>query len=194
MADGCPSLTLVVGNILCRSCSITTFHVLDVRMVGKEVATLLQGNGMRMHLTQGSPVVLRQATNAMLYMQFILPYHRCARLSEQVIVVEQRPCDGVLYCQHGYNRRITLYTFEHLLEGVTANQLYLLALIILVGCDVVERPYLSLYCNSLHLLFLSNIYLKKIPLSLCVCEAGHILCFYVLSFYIRPCASQFSAK
>jgi len=40
---------------------------------------------------------------------------------------------------------------EHLFEGAAANQLNLFPLEVKVCRDVVERPYQSLYCNSLHI-------------------------------------------
>ena len=73
-----------------------------------------------------------------------------ARVSQQLIVVEQATSDGVLNGSHTNHRRVLVNTFVYLLKRLTAEQLKLLALEVLVGGDVVKRTYLALYSYSFH--------------------------------------------
>jgi hypothetical protein len=79
-------------------------------------------------------------------------YHRRARVAQQLIVMQQRTRNRVLYGQHTDGSRILLDTLEHLFEGGTADELYLFSLEIQVRRNVVERPRQSLYGNPLHIL------------------------------------------
>jgi hypothetical protein len=81
----------------------------------------------------------------------MLSHYRGAAVAQQLIVVQQRSGNGILNGGHAYDGWILLYAGIHLLEGLTAYQLQLLALEILMGCNVVKRPYLSLYGYSLHI-------------------------------------------
>ena len=80
----------------------------------------------------------------------MLTYHRCTTVAQQFVVVQQTSCYRILDGGHTYHRWVLTHTLIHLFKGVAANQLQLFSLEILMGGNVVERPYLSLYCNSLH--------------------------------------------
>ena len=75
--------------------------------------------------------------------------------------MQQRPGNGIFYGYHTYDGRIGFDFREYFFESGTAYQLYLFTLEILMGGYVVERPYVSLYCNSLH----KYIFLRKSPAS-----------------------------
>ena len=77
-----------------------------------------------------------------------------ARVAQQLIVVQQASGNGILYGEHTYHRRIILHVGEDILEGGTADQLYLFTLEKQMCRDIVKRSYQSLYCYSLHILFI----------------------------------------
>ena len=109
---------------------------------------------VRVHLLKRVPIVLGQTTDAMFDVQLVLSHHRSTRGAKQFVIVEQASGYGVLYGCHANYGRITAHIVEHLLEGGAAYQLYLLALEILVGGNVVEGALKALYGNSLHIGFL----------------------------------------
>ena len=102
-------------------------------------------------------------------MELVLSDNGRMRIPQQFVVVQQRACDCILNGEHADGCRILLEVLKDLLEGCTADQLYLFTLEIQVCRDIVERPYLSLNGNSLHILLLPFFFrLTKIPLSLYV--------------------------
>ena len=96
------------------------------------------------------PVVFWQATDGMGDMQFMLAYYRGARVAQQLVVMQQAACYSVLYRNHANSSGVFSQMREHLLEGGAAEKLYLLALVVLMCSNVVERPYDALYCNPFH--------------------------------------------
>ena len=121
-------------------------------MIGKKLTALHQSHRMRMNFLEGTPVIIRQAADAMLYMKFMFSHNSRAALPQQLIVVKQTSRNRILYgtdTNHGW---IALDILKHPFEGGATYQLYLLTLEILMGSDVVERSQLSLYCYSLHCL------------------------------------------
>ena len=92
----------------------------------------------------------------------MLAHHGGVALAQQLIVVKQAARYGVLDGANADNGRVALDVLKHLLEGGATDKLYLLALEILMGGDVVERPQLALYCYSLHcVVLLIYAYLTK---------------------------------
>jgi hypothetical protein len=65
--------------------------------------------------------------------------------------VQQRACYSVLDSQHADGCRVLLDRLKHLLEGGATYQLYLLILEKQMCCNVVKRPYQSLYRYSFHI-------------------------------------------
>ena len=186
VADGGASALHSLGYHLCRSGRVFRLHILKLWVLSQEVATLHQRHWVRVHLGDGVPVVLRQATDAVSDVQLVLAHHRSAAVAQQLVVVQQRARDGILDGQHADGGGVLTHLVEHLFEGSAAYQLYLFALEVKVCRDIVERPYQSLYCYSLHysisifilLFFYFSILKKQVPLSLC-CEAGP--CFFIPS-------------
>jgi hypothetical protein len=81
--------------------------------------------------------------------------------------VEQAAGDGVFDGGHTDAGGVALDILEHLFKSGTADELNLFTLEVLVCGDVVERPELSLYGYSLHILFLIlKSYIRKSPTSL----------------------------
>ena len=152
----------MAADVRRRARRVFSLHGFHLGMAGKKGAALRESHGMGMHLGDGVPAVLGQAADGMLYVQFVLPYHGGAALAQQLVVVEQRARDGVLYGQHAHHGGVSAYVLEHLLESGAANQLYLFLPEILMGGYVVERALLSLYRYSFHLVLLSS---KKRPCS-----------------------------
>ncbi len=149
-------LHLVLGDVSCRTCGILSLHRLEVGMVGEELATLHQSHRMGVNLLQGAPVVIRQTADAVLDVELVLAHHGGSALPEQLVVVEQTARYGILDGADADDGRIALDVLEHLLEGGATNQLYLLALEILMGSDVVETiPTLLVLLFSSLPLFLS---------------------------------------
>ena len=107
-------------------------------------------------------VVVGQAADAVADVQLVLAHHAAARVTEQLIVMEQAAGYGVLNGYHADERGVLAHLAEHLLERGAAYQLYLLVLKVQVGGYVVERPCESLYGYSFHFFFI----LKKTPLAL----------------------------
>jgi hypothetical protein len=93
--------------------------------------------------------------------QFVLSHNGCTTLAQQLVVMKQGTCNGILNSSHTNHRWVLADAVKHLLERRTTFQLYLLSLEVQVCCDIVERTYQSLYCNPFHILFLAY-YLKKI--------------------------------
>ena len=119
-------------------------------MICQEVAALHQSYWVRVNLSNSVPIVLGQTTDAVGDVQFVLTYYRCAAIAQQFIIVQQTTSNRILNCQHTYDSGILLYLLEHLFESATTNKLYLFPFEIKVCRYIVERPYQSLYCNSLH--------------------------------------------
>ena len=194
VTDGCPAFALVFSNKLRCACRIFRFHSLHARMVGKKDATLLQCYGMRVDFLQSGPIIIRQTADAMFDVQLMLSHHRCPRLAQQVVVVQQRTGNGVLDSKHCYGCGIALHILKHLLERLAADELYLLTVEILMSCNVVKRPQFSLYSYSLHLWLMS---LQKNSAFTCYVKRSLIFIVnFLLSIfnYLRPTASQFPAK
>ena len=154
IADGCPSVTFMLGNVFCRACRVVRLHRFHVRMTREKGVALCKRHRVRVHLLKRVPIVLGQTTDAMFDVQLVLSHHRSTRGAKQFVIVEQASGYGVLYGCHANYGRITAHIVEHLLEGGAAYQLYLLALEILVGGNVVEGALKALYGNSLHIGFL----------------------------------------
>ena len=152
MTDGSPSALLSLSNHLRRSGRVLSLHMLDGGVLCQKLTALHQGHGMRVNLSDGAPVVLRQATDTVGDMQLMLAHHRCATVTQQLIVMQQRAGDCVLYGQHADGCRILLDIGKHLFESRTADQLYLLSLEVQMCGNVVKRSYQSLNGNSLHIL------------------------------------------
>jgi len=122
-------------------------------MSRQERTALHQGNGVRVHLIDGIPVVIGQTADAMLYMKLVFSYDGCVRSPQQVIVVQQTSRDGILDGNQSYHRGITLDILENLFESGATNRLDLFFREILMGCYIVERAPESLDGNSLHFVF-----------------------------------------
>ena len=122
-------------------------------MIGQELPTLHECHGMGVHLGDGFPRVFGQTADAMLDVELMLTNNSCARVAKQLVVAEQRARNGILDGSHTNDRRVTLDLLVDLLEGRTADNLYLLVLEILMGRDVVERPQFALYCYPFHIVF-----------------------------------------
>jgi hypothetical protein len=105
-----------------------------------------------MYFGNSVPIVLGQATDTVGDVQFVLTYYRCAAIAQQFVIVQQTTSNRILNCQHTYDSGILLYLLEHLFESATTNKLYLFPFEIKVCRYIVERPYQSLYCYSLHIL------------------------------------------
>ena len=157
MTDGSPSTFLSLSYHLSRTCSVLSFYILKLRMLCQKVAALHQSHWVRVNLGNSVPIVLRQTADAVSNVQLVLAYHRCTAVAQQLVVVQQATSNRILYGQHTYGSGILLYLLEHLFEGAAAYKLYLLSLEVKVCRYIVERPYQSLYCNSLHYL-ISPIY------------------------------------
>ena len=151
IADGSPSAALVPGDICCCSGCVFGLNRLQLRMIGQKVAALHQRHRVGVYLLQRFPRVVGQAADAVAYVQPVLSHHRGARLAQKLVVVEQRAGNGILDGEHCYGRGVATNVLKHLLERLAADQLYLLALVVLMGCYVVERPQFALYCYSLHI-------------------------------------------
>ena len=95
---------------------------------------------MGVHLTDRVPVVLGQTADAVGDVELVLAHDRRATVAKQLIVVEQGARDGVLDRQQADDRRVATDALKHLLKGVAADELHLLAVEIFVGGDVVKRP------------------------------------------------------
>ena len=108
-----------------------------------------------MNLLKCTPVIIGQSADAVLYMESVLAYYCRSPLAQKLIVVEQTARYGILDGYDADDCRIAINVFEHLLEGGAAYQLYLLALKILVGGNVVEGALKALYGYSLHIGFLN---------------------------------------
>ena len=134
---------------------------------------------MGMHLCDGRPVIIGQAADTMGDMKLMLAHDSSARVGQQLIVMQQRACDGILYRHHCYRGRIVLHRLKHLFEGSTANELYLFILEIQMGRYIVERPCQSLYRYSLHR-WSYLILLKETPLSPVVVKRS---CISILQFF-----------
>lgn len=102
------------------------------------MAALHQGYGMRMNLTDGIPIVVRQTTNGMLDMEFVLAYDGCTRFPQQFVVVKQRAGDGILDGQHAHDGGVALDMRENFLESSATKQLHMLALEVSVSRYVVK--------------------------------------------------------
>ena len=89
----------------------------------------------------------------MLDVELMLAHDGSAGVAKQLVVAEQRARNGILDGGHANDRRVTLDLLVDLLEGGTADNLYLLVLEILMGRDVVERPQFALYCYPFHIVF-----------------------------------------
>ena len=153
MADGCPTATLQATNHLCRTGCILCLDGLQRGMIGQELPTLHECHGMGVHLGDGFPRVFGQTADAMLDVELMLAHDGCAGVAQQLVVAEQRSRNGILDGSHANDRRVTLDLLVDLLEGGTADNLYLLVLEILMGRDVVERPQFALYCYPFHIVF-----------------------------------------
>ena len=151
-ADGGPSLAVVFGNELGRTGRVFTFHCFHGGMVGQESAALHQGYGMGMHFLNAGPVVIGQTADAVGDVQFMFSHNSGARVAQQLVVVEQTACNGVLDGGHSDDGGVSLDVLKHLFEGGAADELHLLALEMLVGSDVVKRSQQTLYGYSLHAL------------------------------------------
>jgi hypothetical protein len=108
---------------------------------------------MGVHLGDGLPRVFGQTADAMLDVEFMLSHNGSAGVAQQLVVAEQRARNGILDGSHANDCRVTLDLLVDLLEGGTADNLYLLVLEILMGRDVVERPQFALYCYPFHIVF-----------------------------------------
>ena len=80
----------------------------------------------------------------------MLPHYTQSRVAQQLVVVQQTARYCILYCSQCNDRRVFLNILEHLLKGVADYQLHMLALEIMMGCDVVARPTHSMFGYSLH--------------------------------------------
>ena len=161
MADGCDAPQLMFVYILGGSGGILGFHGFQRGMVAQVLAALHQGDGVGVDFGDGVPVVIGQTADAMRDVQLVLTYDGGARVAQQFIVVEQAAGNSVFNGGHADAGGVALDILEHLFEGGAADELYLLALEILMGGDVVERPEFSLYGYSLHILFYFYILKKK---------------------------------
>ena len=156
MTDSCPPVVLALGNHLGRTGRIFGLDSPQFWMVLQIVARLHQGHGVRVHLGDGVPRVVGQTTDAMGDVQFVLANHRCARIAQQFVVVEQRTGNGVLDGGHSDDRRVLLDGLVDLLERRTTDELQLVVLEILVGGYVVETSDLALYGYSFHIVFIKT--------------------------------------
>jgi hypothetical protein len=107
-----------------------------------------------MYFCDGVPVVFGQATDAVSDVQLMLAHHGGATVAQQLVVVKQAACNGILNGRHANDRRVLGNALVDLLKRLATDELQLLTLKILMGGNVVKRPYLALYCYSLHLLIL----------------------------------------
>ena len=156
VADSSPSLALVFGYVLCRTRRVLCLNRLYVGMIGKESVALCQRHRMRVHLSNRRPVVVGQTADAMLDVKLMLAHHSSTRIAQQLIVVQQTSGYRIFYRRHAYHGRVASHILVHLLEGGTANKLYLLAFEVLMGGDVVKRAVEALYSYSLHCIKLKN--------------------------------------
>ena len=178
MADGRPAVVLAFGNHLGAASGVVALHDAQLRVVLQVVACLHEGNGMRMHLGDGVPVVVGQAADAMGDVQFMLAHDGGTAVAQQLVVVQQRAGNGVLDGRHCNDGGVLGHRLIHLFEGGTADELQLLAPEVLMGGYVVERPDFSLYSYSLHTLLLKEIPLSPLgeagfPVSLCLTESAY---------------------
>jgi hypothetical protein len=120
------------------------------------------------HLGDGLPRVVGQTADAVCDVKFMLSYHCGAAFAQQLIVVQQRAGNGILYGSHGNHCGILTQLLVDLFEGLAADELQLLALKILVGGNVVKRPYLALYGHSLHLLGVFIVLFNKQGAKICI--------------------------
>ena len=117
MTDGCPALLVTLGNHLRRSGRILSLHILQLRMLSQELTALHEGNGMRVYLGNRVPVILRQTADAVGNMQLVLTDHRCPRVAQQLVVMQQRACNRILDSEHTNSRGILLDIVKDLFEG-----------------------------------------------------------------------------
>ena len=156
VADGRPAVVLAFGNHLGAACGVVAFHDAQLWVVFQVVARLHEGNRMRMYLGDGVPVIVGQAADAMGDVQLMLAHDRGSAVAQQLVVVQQRAGNGVLYGRHCDDGRVLGHRLIHLFEGGTADELQLLAPEVLMGGYVVERPDFSLYSYSFHTLILKR--------------------------------------
>lgn len=161
-ADGGLSAALMACDVGCGACRVLGLHHLQVRMLAEEVAALHQRHGVRVHLGERVPVVVWQTHNTVFDAQLMLAHDGHRRLAQQLIVVQQRSCNGVLDGRHADGRRVLADGVEQLLERVAADELDVLVGEELVGGNVVVAAFYALYSNAFHLLsFISFLFTKK---------------------------------
>ena len=103
-----------------------------------------------MPFLNGGPIVVGQAAEAVLDMQFMLTDHSGARVTQQFVIMEQTSCDSVFDGRHSYHCGVAPDIVIDFLEGGTADDLHLLTLEVQVCGDVVERPYSTLNGYTFH--------------------------------------------
>ena len=188
-ANGSPMLVLFLLNHLGGSCGIFCLHILQLWMLSQELTALHESHWMGMNLGNGVPVIVRQTADTVGDMQFMLSNDGGPRLSQQFVVMQQGACYRVFDGCHTNHGGVFFKVVEHLFECSTAHQLYLFSFEIQMCCDVVKRPYQSLYCYSLHNPNKNPAFTFSVKRD---CISFFIFQFFIS--YIRPSAPQVSAK
>ena len=174
-ADGGMSSHLLFADYLGRTCCVVSLYHLKLRVTFEKIAALHQSHRMRVDFCDVCPVLIRKAHDGVRDAQLVFAYDLHSAFAKELVVVEQRTGNGVLYGNKSNDIAVLLHLFKHLFEGVAADEFYLCALEISVACHIVETSHFSLYCYFNHTA-------KKIPLCN---ERDNLIClsFYFLCLY-----------
>ena len=82
----------------------------------------------------------------MLDAQLMFAYDGKSRVAQQLIVVQERTCNGVLYCYQRNHVGVLLHGKENLLESVALDEVKFFVLEEPVRCYIVEASPYALYC------------------------------------------------
>ena len=149
------------ADVCCRSCRVGHLHHLHLAVPGQEVPALHQRHRMGIHLGDVAPVILWQAHDAVADAQLMFAYDSGSALPEQLVVVQQTACYGVLDGHQGNHIILVVKMCKHLLEGVAAEQFYILALEIPVGGNIMKTALDALYSYFSHSISLHEPYKRK---------------------------------
>ena len=144
-------LQVSAANVFRSTRRVIVFHNAKSRMVFKESVTLHESHGMRIYFRECVPIVFGKTHYAVLYLQFMFAHNRKTTLQKKFVIVQQTSRNSVFYCHESKQRAFMPHFVEHLFKCVATYKLYVFALEILVGRNVVKRTLYTLYCYFLHL-------------------------------------------
>ena len=117
VTNSSPPSLLTFGNHLRRTSGVLSLHILQLWVLGQELTALHQRHRMRVDFCNRLPVVFRQTADAMGDVQLVLSDNRGSGVTEQLIVVEQGACNGILDGEHTDGSGILLDTVKDLFES-----------------------------------------------------------------------------